>query len=87
MRKFLFALPLALAACNGTVPSVVSKGCADVSALQPIMKQAADLLGANAAIVQMVYTAVEAGCLTAPEVAAWIEQLDNAMTGTKPATK
>lgn len=86
MRKILFALPLLLAACSG-VPSAVSQGCADVSVLQPIMKQAADLLGKDAAIVKAVYTAVEAGCLKAPEVAGWLQQLDDAMNGVKPVAK
>ena len=81
MRKILFAsaVALGLAGCANGVPPLVTNGCADVSALQPLMPILVGLVGPAAPIVQAVYTAVEGACLTAPQVAQWIEAVSAAI--------
>lgn len=83
MKKFLFLALFALAGCNGTLATDVTKGqnvvansCADVSAIQPLLPQLAALLGVNSVMVNSVYAQVEGGCLTASQYSSLLSQVE-----------
>jgi hypothetical protein len=80
VRRAVAAAGLALlAACSGTVPGIVTSGCADVSAVQPLLPLLVAKLGKSAPFVKVAYAIVEAGCLDAPQIAALVVSIREAL--------
>jgi hypothetical protein len=67
------------------VESGVAQACADVSALQPLLPQAAAILGVNSALVDSAYAMVEGGCLDATQVEDLISSIEAAIAKAKAA--